>query len=185
MNREQAQIHRQFGPEAVLAVHGPVCEPQVSVVMPTYNCLEYLPIAIKSIQKQSVEHVEIIIIDDGSSDNSWRYLCLAMACDARIRAVKLANGGWPERETTGCVWPVVSISLFWMRMTIGCRASWRGNWRFIEQTPGLCSVSATIYTFCLAANNGGIAFTSGVASNDGFGGQKPKIIRWLNEVEPA
>lgn len=44
--------------------------PSISVVMPVYNCGQYVAIAIESILKQKYTDFEFIIIDDGSSDNS-------------------------------------------------------------------------------------------------------------------
>jgi len=44
--------------------------PAISVVMPVYNCEQYVSMAIESILKQSFTDFEFIIIDDGSSDSS-------------------------------------------------------------------------------------------------------------------
>ena len=44
--------------------------PAISVVMPVFNCEQYVSIAIESILKQSFTDFEFIIIDDGSSDSS-------------------------------------------------------------------------------------------------------------------
>ncbi|UTW46886.1 glycosyltransferase family A protein [Bacterioplanoides sp. SCSIO 12839] len=46
----------------------------VSVVIPTYNCLEYLPRAIRSILDQGIHNLEILVIDDNSSDGTWAWL---------------------------------------------------------------------------------------------------------------
>ena len=42
----------------------------ISVVMPCYNSDKYVSAAIESILKQTFAHFELIIIDDGSTDNS-------------------------------------------------------------------------------------------------------------------
>lgn len=62
--------------------------PKVSVLMPNYNCEKYLPEAIESILNQTFTDFEFIIIDDGSTDNSWDIIQEYAAKDSRIVAVK-------------------------------------------------------------------------------------------------
>jgi len=44
--------------------------PLISVILPTYNAANYLPEAIESILRQNYQRIEIIVIDDGSTDNT-------------------------------------------------------------------------------------------------------------------
>ena len=53
----------------------PVC----SIIIPSYNCREYLPVALNSIRVQNAGPLEILVLDDGSTDGSWDYLQLAKA----------------------------------------------------------------------------------------------------------
>jgi len=68
--------------------------PKVSVLMPNYNCEKYLPEAIESILGQSFTDFEFIIIDDGSSDNSWEIIQEYTKKDERIVAIKNEENLW-------------------------------------------------------------------------------------------
>ena len=48
--------------------------PLVSIIMTTFNCIETIDLAIKSIIDQSYKNIEIIIVDDCSSDGTFEYL---------------------------------------------------------------------------------------------------------------
>ena len=67
------------------------CEaPRVSVVIPTYNRAGCLPRAIDSVLAQTFDDYEIIVIDDGSSDNTSEVLA---AYGDRVCVVKQVNQG--------------------------------------------------------------------------------------------
>lgn len=84
--------------------------PQVSVIIPLYNCAGTLGRAVKSVQRQSLKDIEIIIVDDCSTDNShevaqnlargdMRIKCSRLqqnsgASVARNTAIDLATGEW-------------------------------------------------------------------------------------------
>jgi hypothetical protein len=61
--------------------------PKISIVMPVYNSGEWLKLAITSVQNQSLEDFELLIIDDGSTDQSEFVIAEAARNDSRIRAV--------------------------------------------------------------------------------------------------
>lgn len=67
--------------------------PLVSVLLPVYNGGDYLPDAIDSILRQTFENFELIIIDDGSTDNSAQILKIYEGRDRRIRLIVRENRG--------------------------------------------------------------------------------------------
>lgn len=65
----------------------------VSIVIPVYNSERYLPACLESVIGQSYRDIEVLLIDDGSTDRSGQ-LCDDYACrDSRIRVDHVQNGG--------------------------------------------------------------------------------------------
>lgn len=73
--------------------------PNVSVVVPAYNQGHYLAQAIQSVLDQTYQHFEIIVVDDGSTDNS-REIVEAYS-DPRIHYIYQENRGLPAARNTG------------------------------------------------------------------------------------
>ena len=64
----------------------------ISVIVPIYNVESYLDRCVKSIVEQTYDHLEIILVDDGSPDNC-PVLCDAWAeRDRRIKVIHKAKG---------------------------------------------------------------------------------------------
>ena len=59
-------------------------DPRCSVIIPTYNCLDLLPLAVASVRMQGVEDIEIIVIDDASTDGTGEWLAAESARDPRV-----------------------------------------------------------------------------------------------------
>ncbi len=66
----------------------------VSVIVPVYNAEQFLDQALSSVEGQTHEHLEIICVNDGSTDGSPEILRRHAAADARIRIVDKPNGGY-------------------------------------------------------------------------------------------
>ena len=66
---------------------------KVSVVMPIYNAYDYLRPAIDSIICQTLGEIELICVDDGSTDQSLDIIRQYQKKDARIRIVTQTNAG--------------------------------------------------------------------------------------------
>ncbi|KTR86665.1 glycosyltransferase family 2 protein [Leucobacter chromiiresistens] len=69
--------------------------PVVSVVIPVYNSMPYLTGTVESLLAQELAALEIIAIDDGSTDGSGAELDRFAELDDRVTVVHQANSGWP------------------------------------------------------------------------------------------
>jgi glycosyltransferase involved in cell wall biosynthesis len=69
-------------------------KPLVSVLMPAYNAGIYLAPAVRSVLEQSHDNLELIIIDDGSTDGAVDALKQILT-DSRIRWIRQDNMGKP------------------------------------------------------------------------------------------
>lgn len=67
-------------------------KPFVSVIVPVYNAEKYLPACLDSICNQTLQELEIIVVDDGSTDNSGRIVDEYAARDNRIKAIHRRSG---------------------------------------------------------------------------------------------
>lgn len=68
-------------------------EPIVSVIIPVYNVEQYVQRCIQSVCAQTLENIEILVVDDGSTDSSGKLCDQAAAGDPRIRVIHKENGG--------------------------------------------------------------------------------------------
>ena len=78
-----------------------MCMELISVVVPAYNCAQWLPRCLDSLMKQSHTRLEIIVINDGSADNTAAVLDAYAAKDPRIKAVHKENGGVTSARLLG------------------------------------------------------------------------------------
>ena len=74
--------------------------PTVSVIMPAFNAEKYLHTAVDSVLRQSLSDLELLIVDDGSSDRTAEIARGYGARDARVRVLEQPNAGpGPARNT--------------------------------------------------------------------------------------
>ena len=65
----------------------------ISVIVPVYNAIKYLDKCVGSLTNQSYKNVEIILVDDGSTDGSGESCDKFAADDSRIKVIHKPNGG--------------------------------------------------------------------------------------------
>ena len=68
--------------------------PLVSVIVPVFNVEKYLDQALGSIRTQTLRNIEVICVNDGSTDSSPQILQRHAALDARVRVIDKPNGGY-------------------------------------------------------------------------------------------
>ena len=64
---------------------------RISVIVPVYNCEDYLEESLGSLLNQTFKDIEIICIDDGSNDNSLDILKNIASSDSRIKVFTQEN----------------------------------------------------------------------------------------------
>ena len=76
-------------------------KPRVSIIVPVYNAAPYLMQCVDSLTNQTLKETEIILINDGSTDDSLA-VCIELASkDDRIRLIDKPNGGVSEARNDG------------------------------------------------------------------------------------
>lgn len=74
---------------------------KVSIITPCYNAALYIASTILSIQQQTLNDWELLIVDDGSVDNSADIIRSMAKDDSRIRLIQKANGGTASARKLG------------------------------------------------------------------------------------
>lgn len=75
--------------------------PLISVIVPVYNVAPYLPRCVNSILNQTYGKLEILLVDDGSTDDSGRICEEYAKKDTRIRVLHKENGGLSSARNAG------------------------------------------------------------------------------------
>ena len=73
----------------------------ISVIIPVYNVAAYLPQCLDSVLSQDYEALEVILIDDGSKDESGAICDAYAARDSRVRVIHQQNAGGAAAKNAG------------------------------------------------------------------------------------
>lgn len=72
-----------------------------SIVVPVYNVEKYIRKCLESILRQSYDNFEVIIVDDGSTDESYKIIDEYVQKDSRFKSFKKKNGGLSDARNYG------------------------------------------------------------------------------------
>lgn len=73
----------------------------ISLVVPAYNMAPWLPRTLESLLSQTYENIEIIVVNDGSKDETRQVLDEIAARESRIKAIHKENGGVTSARLAG------------------------------------------------------------------------------------
>lgn len=76
-------------------------EPLISVILPIYNVAGYLRECIESVRRQTYRNLEIILVDDGATDDSPKICEEYKNVDERVKVIHKSNGGLSEARNVG------------------------------------------------------------------------------------
>jgi len=68
-------------------------DPTVSVIIPAYNCSGLLAEAVESVRAQTYRNFEVIVVDDGSSDDTWQVARRLAESWEKLRALRIEHAG--------------------------------------------------------------------------------------------
>lgn len=75
--------------------------PLISIIIPVYNVAPFLSQCIQSVLDQTYTHLEVIIVDDGSTDESPAICDKFAKLDTRIKVIHKKNGGLSDARNAG------------------------------------------------------------------------------------
>ena len=92
--------------------------PSISIIVPVYNIEKDIYRCVDSIRTQTFPDLELILVDDGSTDGSGKICDEYSTIDDRITVIHKSNGGVSEARNAGIKKQQESIVLILIQMTM-------------------------------------------------------------------
>jgi glycosyltransferase involved in cell wall biosynthesis len=143
---------------------------RISVVIPAYNAARFLPRCLSSVFAQTLKPVEVIVVDDGSTDGT-----AALATELGASVIRRENGGLSAARNTG----ILNASCEWIAL-LDADDCWQPE-KLRRQAACIRSGVVLVYT--------GIR----IFGDDGVHGEEPavgavqagKMLRYCNPITPS
>ena len=75
--------------------------PLISIIMPVYNSEKFVRHTLESVRRQTYRNLEVLMIDDGSTDGTARILSEYVELDRRFHMIQVPNGGASAARNVG------------------------------------------------------------------------------------
>lgn len=76
-------------------------EQKISVIIPVYNVAQYLRRCVNSVLNQTYRNIEVVLVNDGSTDNCGEICDEYLECDSRVKVIHQKNKGLSGARNTG------------------------------------------------------------------------------------
>ena len=143
---------------------------KISVVIPAYNASAFLPRCLKSVFAQTLPPDEVIVVDDGSTDNS-----AALAAELGARVITLTNGGPAAARNAG----IQSASSEWIAL-LDADDMWAPE-KLERQAACVCQDTVLVYTGIRIFDDHGVRAETPAADV----ASAKKILRYANPITPS
>lgn len=143
---------------------------KVSVVIPAYNAAVFLPRCLKSVFAQTMKPEELIVVDDGSTDNSAH-----IAMDSGARVVSRVNGGLSAARNTG----IQNASSDWIAL-LDADDMWAPE-KLERQVARIRPETVLVYTGIRVFDDTGVRFQSPAMD----AARARKVLRYRNPITPS
>jgi glycosyltransferase involved in cell wall biosynthesis len=143
---------------------------KISVVIPAYNASAFLPRCLKSVFAQTLQPEEVIVVDDGSSDNS-----AALAAELGATVISLPNGGPAAARNAG----IQSASSEWIAL-LDADDMWAPE-KLERQAACICPDTVLVYTGIRIFDDHGVRAETPAADEV----SAKKILRYANPITPS
>lgn len=88
-------------------------KPTISIIIPIYNSEKYLGMMVESVLQQTYTDFELILVDDGSTDDSVAMVESFARQDSRVRVIHKLNGGVSSARNAGIEVATGEYVVFW------------------------------------------------------------------------